>query len=123
MLSFLRERYEVTVDQGPIGVIFFFFNDTATTEIYTLSLHDALPICAGCQVRQPCLEVALHGPQAHHDHHGIFAGTTAKQRSKLRGRPSMAKGTRFLQDRAAAQEALTLANQVSIDRAAQQLGE
>src|SRR2546429_7319812 len=27
--------------------IFFFFNDTATTEIYTLSLHDALPICAG----------------------------------------------------------------------------
>src|SRR6266487_5231056 len=26
--------------------IFFFFNDTATTEIYTLSLHDALPIIA-----------------------------------------------------------------------------
>ena len=28
---------------------FFFFNDTATTEIYTLSLHDALPICEGGQ--------------------------------------------------------------------------
>src|ERR1022692_747172 len=28
------------------SVFFFFFNDTATTEIYTLSLHDALPICA-----------------------------------------------------------------------------
>src|SRR2546427_7329940 len=27
--------------------MFFFFNDTATTEIYTLSLHDALPIFAG----------------------------------------------------------------------------
>src|SRR2546430_11306488 len=27
----------------------FFFNDTATTEIYTLSLHDALPICAGAR--------------------------------------------------------------------------
>src|SRR5256885_16722993 len=26
---------------------FFFFNDTATTEIYTLSLHDALPISSG----------------------------------------------------------------------------
>src|SRR2546422_5366855 len=26
-------------------IAFFFFNDTATTEIYTLSLHDALPIC------------------------------------------------------------------------------
>src|SRR2546430_12201434 len=36
----------------------FFFNDTATTEIYTLSLHDALPICPefsrvelGCAVK------------------------------------------------------------------------
>src|SRR3712207_7600619 len=30
--------------------MFFFFNDTATTEIYTLSLHDALPIfCSGPQ--------------------------------------------------------------------------
>src|SRR3712207_8710647 len=28
-------------------LVFFFFNDTATTEIYTLSLHDALPISAG----------------------------------------------------------------------------
>src|SRR3989441_10883160 len=29
----------------PLYFFFFFFNDTATTEIYTLSLHDALPIC------------------------------------------------------------------------------
>src|SRR5215475_1539398 len=29
-----------------LGLLFFFFNDTATTEIYTLSLHDALPILA-----------------------------------------------------------------------------
>src|SRR2546430_17042854 len=28
-----------------VSTFFFFFNDTATTEIYTLSLHDALPIC------------------------------------------------------------------------------
>src|SRR5437899_10546220 len=28
----------------PSPLVFFFFNDTATTEIYTLSLHDALPI-------------------------------------------------------------------------------
>src|SRR5258708_23790320 len=27
------------------AILFFFFNDTATTEIYPLSLHDALPIC------------------------------------------------------------------------------
>src|SRR3712207_8353179 len=30
-----------------VYLCFFFFNDTATTEIYTLSLHDALPICSG----------------------------------------------------------------------------
>src|SRR6266403_6188281 len=29
---------------------FFFFNDTATTEIYTLSLHDALPISSECRI-------------------------------------------------------------------------
>src|SRR5438094_8617304 len=33
---------------------FFFFNDTATTEIYTLSLHDALPIC-GADRHEPHL--------------------------------------------------------------------
>src|SRR3712207_7616556 len=32
---------------------FFFFNDTATTEIYTLSLHDALPICTGGPMTVP----------------------------------------------------------------------
>src|SRR2546425_11021811 len=31
-------------------LLFFFFNDTATTEIYTLSLHDALPIFEGIQI-------------------------------------------------------------------------
>src|SRR2546425_2974767 len=31
----------------PYSSSFFFFNDTATTEIYTLSLHDALPILLG----------------------------------------------------------------------------
>src|SRR3712207_3056970 len=38
----------------------FFFNDTATTEIYTLSLHDALPILSGV-VPQVCV---LFGPSA-----------------------------------------------------------
>src|SRR5437764_13973997 len=32
-------------------IFFFFFNDTATTEIYTLSLHDALPISAARAVQ------------------------------------------------------------------------
>ena len=34
-------------------VVVFFFNDTATTEIYTLSLHDALPIYKAMKNRQP----------------------------------------------------------------------
>src|SRR3712207_8998112 len=44
---------------------FFFFNDTATTEIYTLSLHDALPISdaaehgGGCHIAMGCLFFVL----------------------------------------------------------------
>src|ERR1017187_10959139 len=34
-------------------IILFFFNDTATTEIYTLSLHDALPICSNWKRERP----------------------------------------------------------------------
>src|SRR2546427_13070563 len=37
---------------------FFFFNDTATTEIYTLSLHDALPISIASSSIAPALRVA-----------------------------------------------------------------
>src|SRR3712207_9497803 len=53
-------------------IVFFFFNDTATTEIYTLSLHDALPIL--CRARRPLLLNSLMramcthplGPGGHH---------------------------------------------------------
>jgi WhiB family transcriptional regulator, redox-sensing transcriptional regulator len=82
----------------------------------------AKQVCAGCAVRGPCLEAALHGPQGRDDHSGVFAGTTARERVALRGRASYAQGTRFVHDRAAAEAALELANQVSIDRAAPQLG-
>src|SRR3712207_9183532 len=34
-----------------VDTLFFFFNDTATTEIYTLSLHDALPISSRSRCR------------------------------------------------------------------------
>src|SRR2546430_7538234 len=38
--------------------LFFFFNDTATTEIYTLSLHDALPISRlTATASSPCLDI------------------------------------------------------------------
>src|SRR5256885_13038556 len=48
-------------------MLFFFFNDTATTEIYTLSLHDALPISPGpfrlavLPVRRQRLRLEGHG--------------------------------------------------------------
>src|SRR3712207_8786814 len=49
----------------------FFFNDTATTEIYTLSLHDALPIfldqmarCSGCKVLESVSLSSAEGPAA-----------------------------------------------------------
>src|SRR5476649_3093436 len=47
-------------------LFFFFFNDTATTEIYTLSLHDALPISAA-----PGTDTARFG-------HGVRAGLSIR---------------------------------------------
>src|SRR6266436_4113447 len=43
-------------------LVFFFFNDTATTEIYTLSLHDALPIWERSDIRGPAREAAHAAP-------------------------------------------------------------
>src|SRR5689334_23976583 len=43
----------VTTSGQVTSCLFFFFNDTATTEIYTLSLHDALPIYAAARARPP----------------------------------------------------------------------
>src|SRR5689334_24682240 len=40
---------------------FFFFNDTATTEIYTLSLHDALPICSTRSCRDSRRRSSIYG--------------------------------------------------------------
>src|SRR2546426_12568579 len=51
MSLFLSTLFSTTVH--PFFFFFFFFNDTATTEIYTLSLHDALPICLWGPVLRP----------------------------------------------------------------------
>src|SRR6267154_6787859 len=47
---------------------FFFFNDTATTEIYTLSLHDALPI-SGADCAADCLGPIPHNPLPRSEEH------------------------------------------------------
>src|SRR5258708_15688322 len=50
----------------PTFFFFFFFNDTATTEIYTLSLHDALPILPAHKAY--AFGQLLHKLQAEHEH-------------------------------------------------------
>src|SRR5260221_14741593 len=52
--------------RGFLEILLFFFNDTATTEIYTLSLHDALPISSSVLLlsRGRCeLAYLLHQPR------------------------------------------------------------
>ena len=61
-------------------LFFFFFNDTATTDIYTLSLHDALPICHAVINLNLSISTALylthwHGP-AQYMLHSIQSKTT-----------------------------------------------
>ena len=48
------ERRDADLDRlfAALSTMRFFFNDTATTEIYTLSLHDALPICVSMRARR-----------------------------------------------------------------------
>jgi hypothetical protein len=64
-----------------------------------------------CAARRPATTTPASSP-----------GTTARQRVALRGRTSYAAGTRFVHDRTAAEAALALANEMSIDRAARELG-
>ena len=57
--------------------IFFFFNDTATTEIYTLSLHDALPISDEFNIDYKLLEennIHIHFPEGAVSKDGPSAG-------------------------------------------------
>src|SRR5438477_11494505 len=58
------------------SVRFFFFNHTATTEIYTLSLHDALPICR-LLPRDVSAEFAADPPLPFHRPRGPMAGEMA----------------------------------------------
>src|SRR3712207_7160599 len=78
---------------------FFFFNDTATTEIYTLSLHDALPICrvrdhrrpqgpAGLERAAACVTSRSRTGLRFVDvrHHARFAGRSEEHTSELQSR-------------------------------------
>src|SRR2546422_5111134 len=60
-----------TYSRSHSALFFFFFNDTATTEIYTLSLHDALPIWTGQQRSRGSDRAGAQTRRArrHHRHH------------------------------------------------------
>src|SRR3712207_8028321 len=72
---------------------FFFFNDTATTEIYTLSLHDALPILFALttplflwherRTREPMVDLSLWSQRLIASANGttLFAGMTLDRKS------------------------------------------
>src|SRR2546426_1171830 len=59
----------------------FFFNDTATTEIYTLSLHDALPICHPERRLRLALAQRGRGLPLREPHRGNRAGRPLRRRS------------------------------------------
>src|SRR5260370_5096646 len=68
---------------------FFFFNDTATTEIYTLSLHDALPICS----RGAYVEVTVgDSRRERRAHPGDFDAVAEQQADDVSGRLRVVAG-------------------------------
>src|SRR5258708_21681278 len=56
-----------------LSFLFFFFNDTATTEIYTLSLHDALPILPAAWSEVP--QISHAGCSHPREHRTMFIAT------------------------------------------------
>src|SRR2546425_8081734 len=64
-------------------LFFFFFNDTATTEIYTLSLHDALPISGGRRVLPEGRPGARRAPVEHVGAGGSRPGADRRARSRV----------------------------------------
>src|SRR3712207_9369461 len=87
----LRARLVYTCGEFYDITYFFFFNDTATTEIYTLSLHDALPIyvlvgvLAARAGRQPAALAHLLQPPAALDHDRAL-GRSEEHTSELQSR-------------------------------------
>src|SRR5256885_13028355 len=81
-------------------ILFFFFNDTATTEIYPLSLHDALPIspAAAIPAAKPCRYSFCCGENGAMGGFGAFIERPSRHRVRLlrhRGRFEDRKSTRL----------------------------
>src|SRR6266513_5134838 len=86
MICCLKHSPSTSTSTSMYNCLFFFFNDTATTEIYTLSLHDALPISVAPRAcaapKQPrtthralASQHPVHeGAQEHHNAHDPVRG-------------------------------------------------
>jgi hypothetical protein len=82
---------------------------------------EAKAICAGCQVQQPCRELAVRGADSVEADHGVFGATVPTERSHLRPN-RFPEPSAYRQDRAVAERAHELASQVGLRQAAQELG-
>src|SRR2546430_4075023 len=67
----------------PITFLFFFFNDTATTEIYTLSLHDALPISLPQSMTRGLLASSERKDNFSSFSQGVFATVLDRKSTRL----------------------------------------
>jgi WhiB family redox-sensing transcriptional regulator len=82
---------------------------------------EAKAICASCQVRDQCLELAVNAAGGIDQDHGVFGGTLPAERSRLRGN-TFPEPSAYRQQRELAEQAHQLANQVGLRQAARQLG-
>jgi WhiB family redox-sensing transcriptional regulator len=82
---------------------------------------EAKAICAACQVRDHCLDLAVKAARGIDADHGIFGGTLPTERSRLRGN-TFPEPSAYRQHRELAQQAHQLADQVGLRQAAKQLG-
>jgi WhiB family transcriptional regulator, redox-sensing transcriptional regulator len=82
---------------------------------------EAKAICASCQVRDQCLDLAVTAAGGLDGDHGVFGGTLPGERSRLRGN-SFPEPSAYRQHRELAEQAHQLASELGLRQAARQLG-
>jgi hypothetical protein len=82
---------------------------------------EAKSICAGCQVQEPCRELAVRGADSLEVDHGVYGGTLPTERGRLRPN-RFPEPSAYRQRRELAEQALELASRVGLRQAARELG-
>jgi WhiB family redox-sensing transcriptional regulator len=86
-----------------------------------VKVAEAKAICASCQVRDHCLQLAVKAASGIGGDHGVFGGTLPGERGRLRGN-TFPEPSAYRQQRELAEQAHQLADQVGLRQAARQLG-